>query len=139
MYYIFNSKQEVISWCDFEPNMEDLNSRNEFYVFETSIVQNPTKLILGKYGSIFEPANNPKTQEELESEQSETMYYKRDKLLSESDWMINRHFEQKMLNINTAMSESEFQSLLDYRQSLRDITVIDGFPFVDIPVFSMEV
>lgn len=139
MYYIFNSEKEVVGWCDFEPNKDDLNLRSEFYIFESTDIQNPTKLLVGKYGTIFEPADNPKTEEELKYEQSETLHHKRHKLLSDSDWMINRHFEQKMLNIDTTLSEFEFKKLLDYRQSLRDITTTNGLPFVDIPVFSMEV
>ena len=32
MYYIFNNKNKCITSCDFEPNIEDIESRNEFCI-----------------------------------------------------------------------------------------------------------
>lgn len=38
MYYIFNNKNKCITSCDFEPNIEDIESRNEFCIeSDTSI------------------------------------------------------------------------------------------------------
>ena len=64
MYYIFNYENKLIGYCDFEPNQEDLDSRNEFSVEYYDYVANPLNLIVGKYKSIFEPAPNNKTEYE---------------------------------------------------------------------------
>ena len=38
MYYIFNNKNKCITSCDFEPNIEDIESRDEFCIeSDTSI------------------------------------------------------------------------------------------------------
>ena len=32
MFYIFNSESILQAWCDAEPNLDDLSSRNEFFI-----------------------------------------------------------------------------------------------------------
>lgn len=42
--------------------------------------------------------------------------------LYETDWMVTRHNDQKILGSTTSLSDSQFIKLLQYRQELRDIT-----------------
>lgn len=133
MYYIFNEYKKIVGWCDLEPSKDDLNSRNEFFVECKEYVANPLNLIVGKYGSIFEPATNPKTEDEILEENKEKIIKERDKTLSETDWIINRHLEQKMLNLTTSLSDIKFNEYLVYRQELRDITSNVNFPHIELP------
>jgi hypothetical protein len=43
--------------------------------------------------------------------------------LSNTDWLVQRHQEQLLLNITTSLTQQQFEELLTYRQSLRDITL----------------
>lgn len=59
---------------------------------------------------------------------------KRDKLINEEIWKIQRHEQEKLLGLNTTLSDEEFLKLLKYIQDLRDITTQEYFPdFVDYP------
>jgi hypothetical protein len=42
--------------------------------------------------------------------------------LNSTDWLVSRHTEEKIIGMNTTLSESQFTKLLTYRQQLRDIT-----------------
>lgn len=46
---------------------------------------------------------------------------KRDRLLVNTDWMVSRHNEQKILGLDTTITEEQYTALLKYRQELRDI------------------
>ena len=53
MFYIFNNKNKCISTSDFEPDLEDLKSRNEYYiksdeVFDFNTVYAQSKKIIIK-------------------------------------------------------------------------------------------
>lgn len=41
---------------------------------------------------------------------------------SETDWLVQRHQEQIMLNIATTLTDEKYAELLAYRQQLRDLT-----------------
>lgn len=133
MYYIFNSSNKVTGWCDYEPNHEDLLSREEYCIRSEKEIHKPQCLIVGKYGSVWEPAPLEKTQEQLLQEKTNTVLIERDNLLSSSDWIVNRHLEQKMLNLTTTLSDEDFNNYLLYRQELRDITSDVNFPYVELP------
>lgn len=51
-----------------------------------------------------------------------TLVDERNMLLNTTDWYISRHSEEKLLGMNTTLSDSKFTQLLTYRQQLRDIT-----------------
>ena len=51
----------------------------------------------------------------------ENLRITRDQLLSECDWMIIRHITQKDLDIDTSLSDQQFENLETYMQSLRDL------------------
>jgi hypothetical protein len=70
----------------------------------------------------------PKTQEETDVEKLENIRTKRNNLLVESDFVIQRHIEQKELVIleiieATTLIDEKYNEWLEYRQLLRDITV----------------
>jgi hypothetical protein len=46
----------------------------------------------------------------------------RNSKLSDTDWMVIRHKDQKDLNLDTTLSNQQYLTLLNYRQQLRDIT-----------------
>ena len=46
---------------------------------------------------------------------------KRSKLLHEYDWMVLRHMDQISLHITTSLTAKEYNSLLLWRQELRDM------------------
>lgn len=137
MYYIINSEEKIIGCCDFEPNKADLENRNEYCLFSEVNYNDISNIeVLEGIISIKQPA--PKTQEEVLDEKIKLIVTKRNTLLSETDWMFNRHLEQTMLNISTNLTEIQFTKLIEYRQSLRDITNTTGFPEVEFPVLNLE-
>ena len=95
----------------------------------------------------------PKTAEELFAEMTleekeNFIRSKRDALINEADILllkyqeqvelgivkIQRHEQEKLLGLNTTLSDDEFLKLLKYIQDLRDITLQEYFPdFVDYP------
>lgn len=133
MHYIFNSENKLIGYCDFEPNLKDLQSRSEFFVYTEYQIQNPHNLVVGKYGTIWEPAENPITEEDQSEKDKNNLLITRNSILTETDWIVNRHIEQKMLNISTSLSDEDFNRYLDYRQELRDITSNINFPYIELP------
>lgn len=133
MYIIFNKDEKVVGYCDYEPNIEDLQSRGEFCVFSSEYIEKPFDVVLGKYGTVFEPAPTPKTADQIQQELTVSTLRLREKKLSETDWLVTRHLEQKMLEIPQTLSIVEFNNLLSYRQQLRDITLSPDFPNCAIP------
>lgn len=53
----------------------------------------------------------------------------RDKRLDDTQWLISRHQEQISNGIKTTLTEEQFNELLEYRQALRDLPTLDGFPW----------
>ena len=53
---------------------------------------------------------------------------KRDNLINGILWKVERHKQQKELNIKTTLTDAEYIELLKYIQALRDITAQNGFP-----------
>ena len=45
----------------------------------------------------------------------------RDHRLSETDWLVLRHQEQVAAGLGTSLTGAVYQSLLEYRQALRDL------------------
>lgn len=133
MFYIFNSGNEIIGWCDYLPDIDDLNSRAEFWIESNDVIKDPRTLIVGKYRSLWEPAPSEKTQEQLLQDKTEKLLNERNAALSSTDWVVSRHMEQKVLNISTSLSDEDFNKHLVYRQELRDITSDINFPNVELP------
>lgn len=120
MYYIFNSDDKIIGWCDFEPDNDDLLSRGEY------AEKHDEYLVIQK------------TEEELKAEQTTKILRERNKALKETDWMISRQIEQQNLQLTTTLTKELFTTLLNHRQKLRDITGLEEFPFIELPVLNLE-
>lgn len=129
MYYIFNKDGILLGTCDFEPNTEDLQSRNEYFVINNDQLD-ASRVVGGKYGGIYESVETP---EEVIVKETKKILQQRNKILAGTDWITTRHFEEKMLGEETTFSDTQVSEFLIYRQALRDITRIEGFPFVTLP------
>ena len=57
----------------------------------------------------------------------------RDSLIERTDWLVQRHRDEKDMNRPTTMSGEAFAELLEYRQTLRDFPVAEGFPNLELP------
>lgn len=129
MYYIFNKSGNLVGTCDFEPDIEDLKSRDE-YLVKNDEELNISRLVGGKYGGIYESVETP---EEILLKETNKIIKQRNKILTNTDWVTTRHFEEKMSGKETSLTDLQISEFLTYRQALRDITLIEGFPFVDLP------
>ncbi|WBF79422.1 hypothetical protein BNCALIDO_00032 [Aeromonas phage vB_AdhM_TS9] len=129
MYYIFNIEGKLLSTCDFEPNIEDLQSRDEYFV-KSDEELNQQRLVGGKYGGIYESVETP---EELSKQQTTKIVSHRNNLLNKYDWIVTRHLEEKMIGKDQTLSEEQFVEFLNYRQELRDIAKLENFPSISLP------
>ena len=128
MYYIFNADGNLVGTSDYEPNLEDLQTRNEYFTESNQgLVFN--RVIGGKYGGIYEIVETP---EDVIQQQTSKIVSQRNSLLIKSDWIVTRHLEEKMTEDHT-LSEEQFIEFLNYRQELRDMTKLEGFPFISLP------
>lgn len=53
MFYIFNKENKCICSCDFEPNIDDLNTRNEFCI-ESDKTYTSISILVYEGGEIIE-------------------------------------------------------------------------------------
>jgi hypothetical protein len=44
------------------------------------------------------------------------------RILTDTDWLVQRHTEQTSLDAETSLEDSEYQSLIAYRSSLRNLS-----------------
>lgn len=75
----------------------------------------------------------PMTEEErlqtmTEEEKASYHRQKRDTLLNAELWKLQRHEQEKALEIQTTLSEQEYLALLQYIQALRELPQQEGFP-----------
>lgn len=66
----------------------------------------------------------PPTTEQL----AENARHKRDSLIKEIWWRVERYDSQKTLGIETSDDEATYKKILAYIQELRDVTKQEGFP-----------
>ena len=129
MYYIFNADGNLVGTSDYEPNIEDLQTRNEYFTESNQgLIFN--KVVGGKYGGIYEVVE---TLEEITQQQTTKIVSQRNKLLTKFDWVVSRHLEEKMTRKDQTLSDEQFVEFLNYRQELRDVTKLEGFPFISLP------
>ena len=129
MFYIFNADGNLLVTSDYEPNTEDLETRGEYFA-EGSKDLIFNRVIGGKYGGIYEIVETP---EDVAQQQTTKIVSQRNMLLTKSDWIVTRHLEEKMTGKDHTLSEEQFIQFLKYRQELRDITKLEGFPFISLP------
>ena len=129
MFYIFNADGNLVGTSDYEPNLEDLQSRNEYFTESNQdLIFN--RVVGGKYGGIYEIVETP---EEVTQQQTIKIVSQRNNLLNKYDWIVTRHLEEKMTGKDQTLSEEQFIEFLNYRQELRDITKLEDFPFISLP------
>lgn len=129
MFYIFNAGGNLVGTSDYEPNLEDLQTRNEYFTENNQdLVFN--RVVGGKYGGIYEIVETP---EDVIQQQTTKIVSQRNTLLTKFDWVVTRHLEEKMTEKDHTLSEEQFVEFLNYRQELRDITKLEGFPFISLP------
>lgn len=129
MFYIFNAYGNLVGTSDYEPNLEDLQTRDEYFTESNQdLVFN--RVVGGKYGGIYEIVE---TLEDVTQQQTTKIVSHRNNLLTKSDWVVTRHLEEKMTGKDHTLSEEQFVEFLNYRQELRDITKLEGFPFISLP------
>ena len=129
MFYIFNADGNLVGTSDYEPNLEDLQTRNEYFTESNQdLIFN--KVVGGKYGGIYEIVETP---EDVTQQQTTKIVSQRNTLLTRSDWMVTRHLEEKMTGKDQTLSEEQFIEFLNCRQELRDITKLEDFPFISLP------
>ena len=68
MYYIFNADGNLVGTSDYEPNLEDLQTRNEYFT-ESNHELIFNKVVGGKYGGIYEIVETP---EDVTQQQQQT-------------------------------------------------------------------
>lgn len=129
MFYIFNADGNLVGTSDYEPNLEDLQTRNEYFTESNQdLIFN--RVVGGKYGGIYEIVETP---EDVIQQQTAKIVSQRNTLLTKSDWVVTRHLEEKMTGKDQTLSEEQFVEFLNYRQELRDITKLEDFPFISLP------
>lgn len=129
MFYIFNADGNLVGTSDYEPNIEDLQTRNEYFTESNQdLIFN--RVVGGKYGGIYEIVETP---EDVTQQQTTKIVTQRNTLLNKSDWVVTRHLEEKMIGKDQTLSEEQFIEFLNYRQELRDITKLENFPFISLP------
>ena len=129
MFYVFNADGNLVGTSDYEPNLEDLQTRNEYFTESNQdLIFN--RVVGGKYGGIYEIVETP---EDVIQQQTTKTVSQRNSLLTKSDWIVTRHLEEKMTGKDQTLSEEQFTAFLNYRQELRDITKLEDFPFISLP------
>ena len=91
-------------------------SEEEFYA------KQPIRIVDGKF-------TFGKTEEELSQEEAAAVRAKRDYLINEVQWRVDRYLEQKAAGETTADTEAKFKKISAYIKALRDIPTQKGFPF----------
>ena len=125
MVYIWNKDGQVVFHTDKKfaveveklPETPDLEmSEEEFYA------KQPIRIVDGKF-------TFGKTEEELSQEEAVAVRAKRDYLINEVQWRVDRYLEQKAAGETTVDSETKFKKISAYVKALRDISAQKGFPF----------
>ena len=129
MFYVFNTDGNLVGTSDYEPNLEDLQTRNEYFT-ESNQDLIFHRVVGGKYGGIYEIVETP---EEVAQQQTTKIVSQRNNLLNKYDWVLTRHLEEKMTGKDQTLSEEQFIEFLNHRQELRDITKLEAFPFISLP------
>ncbi len=80
-------------------------------------------VIVEKVFPTVEPT--PLTDEQL----AEQVRNLRDERITSCDWIISRHVEQVALGVDTTLTSDEYAAWLTYRQELRDLPSVTGFPW----------
>lgn len=73
-------------------------------------------------------APTPLTAAQISASQADAARAQRDSLMSQCDWVVNRHRDQIDSGAATTLSPTQYQAWLTYRQALRDISKQTDWP-----------
>ncbi|PVZ89972.1 hypothetical protein C9426_00905 [Serratia sp. S1B] len=108
---------------------------NEVYAFDDDQLDYVKPEMVEMTAEEIEAHINPKPTIEQLAQQARN---KRDQLLLDSQWLIQRHRDQLETGITTTLTTDQYTALLNYRQSLRDVPEQQGFPItINWPVFQL--
>ena len=125
MVYIWNKDGQVVFHTDkkFAVEVEKLPATPDLEMSEEEFyAKQPIRIIDGKF-------TFGKTEEELSQEEAVAVRAKRDYLINEVQWRVDRYLEQKAAGETTADIETKFKKISAYIKALRDIPTQKGFPF----------
>lgn len=125
MVYIWNKDGQVVFHTDkkFAVEVEKLPATPDLEMSEEEFyAKQPIRIVDGKF-------TFGKTEEELSQEEAVAVRTKRDYLINEVQWRIDRYLEQKATGETTVDSEAKFKKISAYIKALRDIPTQKGFPF----------
>ena len=125
MVYIWNKDGQVVFHTDkkFAVEVEKLPATPDLEMSEEEFyVKQPIRIVDGKF-------TFGKTEEELSQEEAITVRAKRNYLINEVQWRVDRYLEQKAAGETTVDTEAKFKKISAYIKALRDIPTQKGFPF----------
>ena len=125
MVYIWNKDGQVVFHTDkkFAVEVEKLPATPDLEMTEEEFyAKQPIRIVDGKF-------TFGKTEEELSQEEATAVRAKRDYLINEVQWRVDRYLEQKAAGETTADAETKFKKISAYVKALRDIPAQKGFPF----------
>lgn len=125
MVYIWNKDGQVVFHTDkkFAVEVEKLPATPDLEMSEEEFyAKQPIRIVDGKF-------TFGKTEEELSQEEATAVRAKRDYLMNEVQWRVDRYLEQKASGETTTDSEAKFKKVSAYIKALRDIPAQKGFPF----------
>ena len=131
-YVKFNEQKISIQWAATEQESEgwyevpEEHEGHNFYKLENEIVLPLTENEIDNYKNDLFVKNKTNLIKLTVS-----------KILSDTDWLVQRHSEQTSLSVETSLSDLEYQSLIEYRSSLRDLSnqeiTLDEFDSPEYP------
>ncbi len=124
MVYIWNKDEQVVFHTDkkFAVEVEKLPATPNLEMTEEEFyAKQPIRIVDGKF-------TFGKT-EELSQEEAIAVRAKRDYLINEVQWRVDRYLEQKTAGETTDDTEAKFKKISAYIKALRDIPTQKGFPF----------
>ena len=125
MVYIWNKDGQVVFHTDkkFAVEVEKLPATPDLEMTEEEFyAKQPIRIVDGKF-------TFGKTEEELSQEEATAVKAKRDYLINEVQWRVDRYLEQKAAGETTVDTEAKFKKISAYIKALRDIPAQKGFPF----------
>ena len=125
MVYIWNKDGQVVFHTDkkFAVEVEKLPATPDLEMTEEEFyAKQPIRIVDGEF-------TFGKTEEELSQEEAVAVRAKRDYLINEVQWRVDRYLEQKAAGETTVDTEAKFKKISAYIKALRDIPAQKGFPF----------
>lgn len=79
--------------------------------------------------------------EEIESVEVriERLLRTREAELRDTDWVMHRHQEEKLLESATTLTDEQIVAIAKYRQQWRDMPNLPAYPYVDMPTLRADV